>query len=151
MGEPGVKIVRVQNPEAMASEEVSALFERSFEKIEGLEGGDVLAWVADRLSEPDLALFVAVADGNLTGMTILFQGQEPLSPFAWIAHFHAEEGSRAPLLDSVVGWMRDRGLQKIRVINMTGRSDKAHMRLFRSHAKGSVVASIIEYDIGETE
>ena len=155
MGESRVKVVRVQNEDALSEGPFRDLLDRAFALNEQVHTDDLAVWLAERLNHPNLRVYAALGSEGVSGFVILARYTDPLAPPAWILHFHVERdadpGTRSALVDAIVGWMLEHHVGKIWATNQTGHSDEVHMRLFRSHAAGRRVGGVIEYDITREE
>jgi hypothetical protein len=94
-------------------------------------------------------LFIAIDErSGPCGLALVTVSIDPLSPHPWVSHFVAEKrGAFEPLLDASVGYVRGRGFSKISILNQTGASDVAHIRMCRRWGKGAVGGSLIVYDL----
>lgn len=155
--------IRVTQPAFFDLPEIKALFRRAFD-----EGGnearfdtssaDTLAYLKEHIRDPGekgtgvdnwLVCFVVLhKDAGFCGFVIACYTPWPMCQNCCLAHFHLERGDcREALLNKAFGWAYGHGLTKISLTNATGRSDEAHMRLFRRFGRGKVNGSVIVYDL----
>ena len=145
-----MKALKLVNIEAIAIPAMADLFDRAFEREDGPTTTEVSIWLAGHLGNPDLGVYVVVDDeGGFHGLTVLVRYREPFAPPSMVLHYYvdSDEAARKALNDAIVDWMKSQEVDCIWALNQTGHSDEVHMRLFRSHVKGTVKGSIIEYEV----
>ncbi len=144
------EVFPIWNPEALERPEIVALFHRSFAAPKFEQDADeVREFIRGELAEggENLRLWVAsTPQHGFCGMSLMTLGGAPLSPHPYLAHFVAEVPEvREPLVAATFRFVKEGGYKKVAIVNVTGRSDEAHMRLFRRFASGSVMGSVIFY------
>lgn len=123
--------------------------ERSLAGLDvGLDPIRIEKWLRENLD--DAGVFAAIDGGQILGLSILEDVDGTFSPGVWVQLFWAGEPSaREPLLNAMAEWLDERGIEKVRIVNASGHSDEAHMRLFRSHAAGRAIGGLIEYEVSD--
>ncbi len=147
------KVFEIWKPEALDRPEIVALFHRCFAhpKFER-DADEVRLFVREQLEDggEGVRLWVASAPQHgFCGMSLMTLGGNALEPDPCITHFVAEiPEAREPLAAANFKFLRENGFEKFSIVNMTGRSDAAHMRLFRKFVSGKVSGSVIVYELG---
>lgn len=146
-------VYRVLNTALFDSEEVIALFDRAFpEKNKfGIDAAQMLEFLKRDVSESDPWLLVWLAHHprhGWCGFSIVTYTPTPVSPNPCIAHLHCDiPECRDPLVSAGFTWALSKGIGHCTIVNATGRSDEAHLRLFRKFGKGERIGTLINYDI----
>ena len=145
-----VEVFAICNPEALDRPEAVALFHRCFANPKFEQDADeVREFLRDELAEgnENIRLWVAsTPQHGFCGMSLVTFGGAPLTPHPYVAHFVAEvPEAREPLTAATFRFLRESGHESVAIINVTGRSDRAHMRLFRKFVSGRVSGSVIVY------
>lgn len=145
--------IRIMNPLALDLEPFKKLFDRAFASEEHGDPEKILAFLKAAPLGGDYAVLVADdADSGLVGLAILQNAPWVFSAVPWCLHFHAETGAATEALGGAIReWMVENGLASIRILNQTGRSDEAHMRLFSRFGDPVLVGSVIDYTVRKTE
>lgn len=142
-------VVEIRNPAGIDIPEMESLFVRGFSKDELLDVDGAVDWVRHATSNPDCGVFVAREGYEWVGIMVIDKSQEgdAFSNSAWIPMVYSE-GSM-PVLKSLMRcvreWMIENGVERVRGLNRTGRSDKAHIRMFGKGFSAEVLGSVIEY------
>ena len=147
-----MRVYEIWNPDVLDREDVKALFERCFADPKFNADPDVVRrFVAEQIASRDrsVRLWVAVSpEHGVCGMSLMSFSVCPLSPHPWISHFVAEvPEAREPLVRANFIACRELGFDKVSIMNMTGRDDGSHMRLFRKFARGNPRGSVIVYQL----
>ncbi len=150
-----VRIFELYRPHALDQPGVVGLFDRCYaDGRYDASADDVRAYIQQYLVDGDkaLRLWVASTDQHgYCGLGIVGMATCPLAPHPWISQFFIEASeAREPLLRALLLKVRDEGYRYVATQNATGRSDEAHMRLYRGFSKGVgvVKGSVIVYEIG---
>lgn len=114
---------------------------------------EALAFIATQIAYPGCGLWLGAENQVLKAVSVAFWPENPLMmvPQVCVAY---NVGSRAlshEIGDAVVAWVREGGYDRLRVINMTGYSDKAHMRAFRYVGDAVLVGSQLEYRLPDEQ
>ena len=147
-----MRILEIRNPGAFQTDLARDLYERAFRNPEHGDSGATLKWSMEFAANDAVSIFFAMDDyGKLTGLMILEDSSDPFVGAPWVLHFYAEGAAEtAALTEQIRSWMHSRGRKKVRILNRTGRSDEAHMRLFRKFGtEGRRLGGLIEYEVEE--
>lgn len=148
-----MRVYEIWNTGSLDSPDMVALFARAFADPKfGIDADAVREYLKASLGSPNPTdkLFVASSlEHGLCGLSIVTLEVYPLSPLPWISYFVAEKrGARVPLVEASLKAISDAGYTKLALHNATEASDAAHMRLVRRHMKGTVLGSLIIYELG---
>ena len=148
-----VRVLQMRNPEAVASSIVQELFSRAFKKDEHGDAIEAWEWCNQFLQHPGMAFLVALdEESSLVGMAVGLDERNVWNPDPFVLHIYSEgRDVFNALLSALREWAFSRGASKLGCINMTGHSDEAHMRSIREFAEGSIVGSLISYDLKDIE
>jgi hypothetical protein len=147
-----IKVVAVTEGDAMRAPRMRAFIARCYSDskfdVDPEALCDFLVTELDSRKEW-VKLFIAIDErSGPCGLALVTVSIDPMSPNPWVSHFVAEKrGAFGPLLDASVGYVRGRGFSKISILNQTGASDAAHIRMCRRWGKGTVGGSLIAYDL----
>lgn len=146
-------VVQLRNKAVLESEPILELFRKAFtppKEHKGVEFPDVekaLAWLKGVVEEDHIAVFVTHDAGRFTGLAICQDYPDPFSGRGWVLQYFCEVPEHSDQLAAAIGnwFFKVRNCPRLRILNFTGRSDRAHMRRFRKFAIGKRLAGLIEY------
>jgi hypothetical protein len=144
-----VTVVKITNPEALNSEEMRALFLRTFEDPKFMVSSTkaLVEYLQDHLSrdDPGIHLWVSCsAEHGLCGMGIVTTWTNPLSPFPFIVHTAAEvRDARDPMGQAIHDFLREEGFTRAFCHNISHLSDRTLMRTFAKFGGAEVLGSLI--------
>lgn len=149
-----VNVFRITDPATLDWLEVRALFDRAFADPKfGIDAEATRKHLQLKLGTGEGLFYIWVAQSaqhGLCGLILVATGTFPLSPHPYIAHLFVDEpAAREPLMHYGVSFVASLGYRSIAVVNMSGKSDAAYLRLFRKFGAGEVKGSVIVYEIGE--
>lgn len=140
-------VFQVRNAQAIRTAPFTALFERSFEGFD-IDAKESQAWIADQMDDPELAVFVALREGHLQGLLVLYGATTPFCPRPWAAFLGADATpARRALVREGCAWFAGRGHTRFWALNRSGASDAAWARIFGEAGEPSRVASLFEFDM----
>ncbi len=135
-----MEIIRIYEPEVF--QYLGDLFERAFTDSPRPE--QAAAWCRAFVSSDAVRIWTT---SEVSGLAIVERGDEVFAPPATIAHFYSEDSETRHLLcTEICRWMEEEDLEEIVAWNQTGRSDEAHIRLFRRYLKGRKSGGVIRYE-----
>lgn len=146
-----ISVVQIRNPAGLEIPELEDLFSRGFSKDSLLDADGAVEWIKASVSSDDTAVFAAREGGDWVGMMVIDKSQEDdaFSQSAWIPMVYSEGSARVvkEMTKEVRKWVVENGVERVRALNRTGRSDKAHMRMFGKGMSAEVLGSVIEYRV----
>ncbi len=144
-----VEIVELANTDAFDMEPIRDLFVRAFTGEAMPDSDGVTKFLrGGGLSDGFTVILAHDLEAGWTGLAILQNTPWVFADRAWIIHFYSQNANaRRALLAWTRRWMEREGVGTIRILNATGRSDKAHMRLFREFADPTLVGGVIDYTV----
>jgi hypothetical protein len=129
---------------------VQDVFHRAFADERFSKPNEVMNWLIDDLRRDDIQVLIARDDdANLVGLSITAANKVVFSETPWILHFFSDgpPSTTYALVEGIRQWLASRGESVVRVINQTGHSDEAHMRIFSRVSNGRKIGGVIEYDV----
>ncbi len=152
----GVRSFRVENPAFFKMPEVVAMFDRAFtgknEKFE-IDPNEMRRYLGEHIEDPSHWLTLWSAhhpERGFEGFVLCTYTPWPLCPNLCVGHLHADVPyAREPLMNSVFDFAKASRIDSVTVTNGSGRSDALYKRLFRKYGKGTVIGSVIVYDLEE--
>jgi hypothetical protein len=148
-----VTAVKITNPNALDSEEMRALFLRTFADPKFMVSStkELVAYLQDHLSQdnPGIHLWVSCSAGRgLCGMGIITTWTNPLSPFPFLVHFAAEiKDAREPMRKAMHDFMRSEGYIAFGTHNVSHLSDRTIFKIFSKFGPAEVVGSLILWQL----
>ncbi len=147
-----MRAYEIWNPEALDKSEMKGLFHRAFADLKfGINPDDARLYLKASLSSrnPTDKLFIASSrDHGLSGLAIVTLGVYALSPLPWLSHLFAERPvARELLIRETIKAVQGAGFSKLALVNAHRASDEAQMRAVRHQMKGTVMGSLIVYDV----
>lgn len=152
---------KVTDPEIFDLPGVVELFERAFSGGNArfdIDPEEYRIYLRDHITEPGfngidhwLHVWLAMGFGQgFLGFMIMSYAPWPACSNLCAGHFHVERPlKRSVLLDAALGWARSVGLNRVSLVNQTGASDRAYLRMTRPYGDARVVGSMIECDLKE--
>ena len=146
-----IQVVRLNNPKALLAPPMQELFRKAF------DGNPLIAGIDDAPGEyvrvvtnPAVGLFVGVEKGEFKGLVLVELPGSPLAKMPNVLHF-ANFGTaklRDALIQAALDFIVQAGYTRFVTINLTGRGDAVHNRLFKKVGKAKPLGSVLEYRIG---
>ncbi len=148
-------IMALQNPDSFQTPDVRAFLTRAFTRLprvfQDIEGA--IDWMQDNCTDAEVGIFAGM-DGKLElhGLVVMSaSGAYPFSPLPWVLYIYAEKSPqlKALLARTILEWMRVRGYKRFACHNASPLEDEDFIKTFSEFAKSEVVASVIEFEVGE--
>ena len=144
------KVIRLQNPNALASPEFRAFLKRSVQRGALISLDDLLQGLGQRLSDPNFAVLVGIEDGQFQGLVLLGLPTSVWQPAPYIYHFY--NGGKADLRDALIAATVDfvvqAGYTKFLAVNLTDRDFKAWAKTFQKAGKATELGRLVEFEVG---
>lgn len=147
-------IMALQNPLAFQIPSLRSFLVQAFERLPDVfeDPEAAIGWLQENCQDPEVGIFLAMDDRmEFQGVIAMSaQGRYPLSPHPWGLYIYAEKSphARTLLIRSMLEWMRARGYKRFLCHNASPMDDEEFLKVF-NEAKGRVVASVIEFEVGE--
>lgn len=156
-GEP--KVVRMQNPQALAMPEVKSLFQRAFHSSDLLpEYDDIEEEMAVAVGNPALGVFVGVEQAEFRGLLAIALPMSKMDRLPQILHFYTgradRNGASAPLrhamIKAAVDFVVENGYTTYRAVcpYTSAKKVAAWQRLFRKGGKSRDIGKVMEFSVG---
>lgn len=149
MGEPGISVIRVENPNVYLMPQVQEAFRHAFNPDHAPEWKAALMWTFGHLAEQSaVALFLARQEGDddFTGLSIAYHDPTNIwNPEPFVVYLYAVSPRE---FDAMMGplseWTESvSGSREFSFLNQTGRPDEVYLRRIRRYATGAPLGSVI--------
>lgn len=144
------KVIRLQNPRALASKEFRTFLNRSVRRGSLLSSDALIQGLPSRLSDPNFVALVGVEDGAFKGLVLFTLPANVWQTSPFILHFY--NGGKAALRDALikatVDFIVQAGYTSFISVNLTGKSSDTLAKTFRKAGKGKVIGEMMEFTVG---
>ena len=143
-------VIRLQNPNALASPEFRAFLKRSVQRGALISLDDLLQGLTQRLADPNFAVLVGFEDGQFQGLVLLGLPTSVWQPSPYIYHFYngGKVALRDALLKAMVDFVVQAGYTKFLAVNLADRDFKAWAKVFRKAGKATELGRLVEFEVG---
>ncbi len=146
-----IQVARLNNPQALLAPPMQELFRKAFDGNPMIAGIDEVPEEYVRLlANPNVGFFVGVEKGEFKGLVLVELPGSPLAKMPNVLHF-ANFGTsklRDALVQAALDFIVQAGYTRFATINLTGRGDAVHKRLFKKVGEAKALGSVLEYRIG---
>jgi hypothetical protein len=148
-----VTTVKITNPDALNSEEMRELFDRTFADPKFMVSNtkELVEYLQDHLSREDPGIHLWVSCGSyngLCGMGIITTWTNPLSPFPFLVHLAAEiKEAREPMRKAMHDFLRGEGFTNFGTHNCSHLSDRTIFKIFSKFGPAEAVGSLILWQL----
>jgi hypothetical protein len=148
-----VTVVKITNPEALNSEEMRALFLRTFEDPKFMVSStkELVEYLQGHLAQdnPGIHLWVSCSAGHgLCGMGIVTTWTNPLSPFPFLVHFAAEiKEAREPMRKAIHVFLRGEGFTNFGAHQVSHLSDRAMFKMLAKFGPAESLGSFVLWQL----
>ncbi|MHC4295498.1 MAG: hypothetical protein ACYSTL_07920 [Planctomycetota bacterium] len=145
MGESGVRVVRVGNPEAFRLPAVQDFFREAFKGDAHPDPEWVLKWCFEHVEKPTIFIALAMAGSDPKGLTIAEFSAGPFNPHPFsLFSYSSGMGAFDELLKAKRDWSIEiSGGPEIDFVNTSGNSDEWYLDRIEHLAEGRPVGSLI--------
>lgn len=141
-------VLEVRSPAVLLSDLFRDLFARAFADPAHADAQAAQVWLAERLLDPSLGVWVATRQGLLAGLLVVSAATIPFSPQPWAVHLYAEApGVKAALARRGVAWLREKGHTHFWAIRAGDLSDERWEALFQEVGKIRRIGTLFEFTI----